>query len=126
MFMSVLDTSIVNVAIPTIQNEFGGTTDDVEWVVTGYTLTLGVVVPITAWLADRVGLKQLYNLALLAFAGGSALCGISGNLNSLVIFRAGQRRTTDADAASDQLKRLGNCLTMPSESVSAIARKWSR
>jgi EmrB/QacA subfamily drug resistance transporter len=87
MFMSVLDTSIVNVAIPTIQNEFGGTTDDVEWVVTGYTLTLGVVVPITAWLGDRVGLKQLYNLALLAFAGGSALCGIAGNLNSLVIFR---------------------------------------
>ncbi|HYZ36235.1 MAG TPA: DHA2 family efflux MFS transporter permease subunit [Pseudonocardiaceae bacterium] len=87
MFMSVLDTSIVNVAIPTIQNEFGGTTDDVEWVVTGYTLTLGVVVPITAWLADRIGLKQLYNLALLAFAGGSALCGIAGDLNSLVIFR---------------------------------------
>lgn len=87
MFMSVLDTSIVNVAIPTIQNEFGGTTDDVEWVVTGYTLTLGVVVPITAWLGDRVGLKQLYNLALLAFAAGSALCGLAGNLNSLVIFR---------------------------------------
>ena len=87
MFMSVLDTSIVNVAIPTIQNEFGGTTDDVEWVVTDYTLTLGVVVPITAWLADRIGLKQLYNLALLAFAGGSALCGIAGDLNSLVIFR---------------------------------------
>jgi EmrB/QacA subfamily drug resistance transporter len=87
MFMSVLDTSIVNVAIPTIQNEFGGTTDDVEWVVTGYTLTLGVVVPITAWLGDRVGLKQLYNLALLAFAGGSALCGLPGDLNSLVLFR---------------------------------------
>ncbi|MDQ3904994.1 MAG: MFS transporter, partial [Actinomycetota bacterium] len=87
MFMSVLDTSIVNVAIPTIQNEFGGTTDDVEWVVTGYTLTLGVVVPITAWLGDRVGLKQLYNLALLAFAAGSALCGLAGGLNSLVIFR---------------------------------------
>ena len=87
MFMSVLDTSIVNVAIPTIQTEFGGTTDDVQWVVTGYTLTLGVVVPITAWLGDRVGLKRLYNLALLAFAAGSALCGLAGSLNSLVIFR---------------------------------------
>ncbi|MCU1608473.1 MAG: putative drug resistance transporter, partial [Pseudonocardiales bacterium] len=87
MFMSVLDTSIVNVAIPTIQTEFGGTTDDVQWVVTGYTLTLGVVVPITAWLGDRVGLKRLYNLALLAFAAGSALCGLAGNLNMLVIFR---------------------------------------
>jgi EmrB/QacA subfamily drug resistance transporter len=87
MFMSVLDTSIVNVAIPTIQNEFGGTTEDVQWVVTGYTLMLGVVVPITAWLGDRVGLKQLYNLALMAFAAGSALCGLAWDLNSLVIFR---------------------------------------
>ncbi|MGH3686461.1 MAG: DHA2 family efflux MFS transporter permease subunit [Pseudonocardiaceae bacterium] len=87
MFMSVLDSSIVNVAIPTIQNEFGGTTDDVQWVVTGYTLTLGVVVPSTAWLGDRFGLTRLYNLALLAFAAGSALCGLAGNLNTLVIFR---------------------------------------
>ena len=87
MFMSVLDTSIVNVAIPTIQNEFGGTTDDVQWVVTGYTLMLGVVVPTSAWLGDRFGLTRVYNLALLAFAAGSALCGLAWDLNSLVIFR---------------------------------------
>ncbi|MGH3852711.1 MAG: DHA2 family efflux MFS transporter permease subunit [Pseudonocardiaceae bacterium] len=87
MFMSVLDSSIVNVAIPTIQNQFGGTTNDVQWVVTGYTLTLGVVVPSTAWLGDRFGLTRLYNLALLAFAAGSALCGLAGSLNTLVIFR---------------------------------------
>ncbi|MGH3831606.1 MAG: DHA2 family efflux MFS transporter permease subunit [Pseudonocardiaceae bacterium] len=87
MFMSVLDSSIVNVAIPTIQNQFGGTTDDVQWVVTGYTLTLGVVVPSTAWLGDRFGLTRLYNVALLAFAAGSALCGLAGSLNTLVIFR---------------------------------------
>jgi EmrB/QacA subfamily drug resistance transporter len=87
MFMAVLDSSIVNVAIPTIQNEFGGTTDDVQWVVTGYTLTLGVVVPGTAWLGDRVGLTRLYNLALLAFAAGSALCGLAGSLTTLVVFR---------------------------------------
>ena len=49
MFMSVLDTSIVNVAIPTIQTEFGGTTDDVQWVVTGYTLALSMAIPITGW-----------------------------------------------------------------------------
>ncbi len=87
MFMSVLDISIVNVAIPTIQNEFGATTDDVQWVVTGYTLALGVVVPATAWLGDRFGLSRVYNLALLAFAAGSALCGLAWDLNSLVIFR---------------------------------------
>jgi EmrB/QacA subfamily drug resistance transporter len=87
MFMSVLDTSIVNVAIPTIQDQFGGTTDDVQWVVTGYTLMLGVVVPATAWLGDRFGLTRVYNLALLAFAAGSALCGLAWDLNSLVVFR---------------------------------------
>jgi EmrB/QacA subfamily drug resistance transporter len=87
MFMSVLDISIVNVAIPTIQNDFGATTDDVQWVVTGYTLALGVVVPSTAWLGDRFGLTRVYNLALLAFAAGSALCGLAWDLNSLVIFR---------------------------------------
>ncbi|HEY6425052.1 MAG TPA: DHA2 family efflux MFS transporter permease subunit [Pseudonocardiaceae bacterium] len=87
MFMSVLDISIVNVAIPTIQNDFGATTDDVQWVVTGYTLALGVVVPVTAWLGDRFGLRRVYNLALLAFAAGSALCGLAWDLNSLVIFR---------------------------------------
>jgi EmrB/QacA subfamily drug resistance transporter len=87
MFMSVLDTSIVNVAIPTLQNEFGSTTDQVQWVVTGYTLVLGVVVPASAWLGDRLGLKRLYNLALLGFAAGSALCGLAWDLNSLIVFR---------------------------------------
>jgi EmrB/QacA subfamily drug resistance transporter len=87
MFMSILDTSIVNVAIPTLQNEFGVTTDDVEWVVTAYTLVLGVVVPASAWLGDRFGLNRLYNLALLGFAAGSALCGLAWDLNSLVVFR---------------------------------------
>ncbi|MGB7795493.1 MAG: DHA2 family efflux MFS transporter permease subunit [Pseudonocardiaceae bacterium] len=87
MFMSVLDTSIVNVAIPTLQNEFGATTDQVQWVVTGYTLVLGVVVPASAWLGDRLGLKRLYNLSLLGFAAGSALCGLGWDLNSLIVFR---------------------------------------
>ncbi|MGH3777480.1 MAG: MDR family MFS transporter [Pseudonocardiaceae bacterium] len=87
MFMSILDISIVNVAIPTIQNEYGVTTDEVQWVVTAYTLALGVVVPATAWLGDRFGLSRVYNLALLAFAAGSALCGLAWDLNSLVVFR---------------------------------------
>lgn len=87
MFMSILDISIVNVAIPTIQNEYGVTTDDVQWVVTAYTLVLGVVVPASAWLGDRFGLSRVYNLALLGFAAGSALCGLAWDLHSLVAFR---------------------------------------
>jgi EmrB/QacA subfamily drug resistance transporter len=87
MFMSVLDISIVNVALPTLQNDFGVATDDVQWVLTAYTLTLGVVVPATAWLGDRFGLSRAYNLALLTFAAGSALCGLAWDLNSLIVFR---------------------------------------
>ncbi|MGH3770813.1 MAG: DHA2 family efflux MFS transporter permease subunit [Pseudonocardiaceae bacterium] len=87
MFMSILDISIINVALPNVQNEFGGTTSDVQWVVTGYSLAEGVVVPTTAWIGDRVGLSRVYNMALLGFAGGSALCGLAWTLNTLVAFR---------------------------------------
>jgi len=87
MFMSILDTSIVNVAIPTIQNAFGTTTDEVQWIATSYTLALGVVVPLSSWLSDRFGAKRTYNVSLLAFAAGSALCGVAWNLESMVVFR---------------------------------------
>jgi len=87
MFMAILDISVINVAIPTIQNDFGVTISDVQWVVTGYALAEGVVVPISAWLGDRFGLSRVYNGALLGFAGGSALCGLAWSLDSLVIFR---------------------------------------
>lgn len=87
MFMSVLDTSIVNVALPAIQKQFGVGLEDSQWVTTGYLLMLGVVVPVSPWLSDRFGLTRVYNLALLLFAAGSALCGLAWDLNSLVIFR---------------------------------------
>ena len=86
-FMSVLDTSIVNVAISRIQNEFGVTTDEVQWVANGYTLTLGVVVPLSSWLSARFGLSRLYTISLLGFGAGSALCGLAGSFNTLVAFR---------------------------------------
>ncbi|HET9256624.1 MAG TPA: DHA2 family efflux MFS transporter permease subunit [Pseudonocardiaceae bacterium] len=90
MFMSVLDTSIVNVALPTLQNDFSVSIQDVQWIVTAYTLTLGVVVPVTAWLGDRFGLRRVYNAALVGFAATSALCGLAWDLNSLVVFRIAQ------------------------------------
>ncbi|MGH3697590.1 MAG: DHA2 family efflux MFS transporter permease subunit [Pseudonocardiaceae bacterium] len=87
MFVSILDISIVNVALPSIQNEFGATTKESQWVVTGYALAEGVVVPVSAWLGYRLGLARVYNLALLGFAGGSALCGLAWSLDSLTAFR---------------------------------------
>jgi EmrB/QacA subfamily drug resistance transporter len=87
MFMSVLDTSIVNVAIPVIQKEFGSASDSIQWISTVYSLTLGVVVPVSAWLGNRYGLSRTYIVSLLAFCATSALCGISWDLPSMVIFR---------------------------------------
>ena len=86
MFMSVLDTSIVNVAMA-IQTDFGGSTADVAWISTAYSLVLGVVVPASAWLGDRFGMSRVYMLSLAAFALGSALCGLAWNLDSLIAFR---------------------------------------
>lgn len=87
MFMSVLDTSIINVAVPTIQTAFGAATDEVAWIVTAYALTLGVIVPLSAWLADRFGASRVYIAALVLFGVASALCGLAWNLESLIAFR---------------------------------------
>lgn len=86
-FMAILDASIVNIAIPTIMNEFGISLDKAEWVITGYALALGVVVPLAGWLGDRMGYKQLYILSILVFTAGSALCGLSWNIYALIFFR---------------------------------------
>ena len=87
MFMSVLDTSIVNVAIPHMQNSLGASADDIKWVVTGYALALGVVVPLTGWFSDRFGMTRIYLISLLGFTVASVLCGMAWDLTSMVGFR---------------------------------------
>jgi EmrB/QacA subfamily drug resistance transporter len=86
-FLSALDSSIVNVAIPKIQAELSASADDVAWAVTGFTLMLGIIVPVTGWLGSRLGETRLYIYALLGFAVASALCGLAWNLYSLIAFR---------------------------------------
>jgi EmrB/QacA subfamily drug resistance transporter len=86
-FMSILDASIVNVAIPTIMGVFNVGTSDVQWVSTIYMLALGVVIPFSGWLGDRIGFKRLYVLSMGVFVVGSLLCTLSWNLNSLVVAR---------------------------------------
>lgn len=86
-FMAVLDMTIVNIAIPTLGNEFGAATDDIEWVATIYSLTLGVVAPASGWLADKFGPTRLFTGALAFFAVASGLCGVAWNLGSMIAFR---------------------------------------
>ncbi len=90
--MSILDITVVNVALPTFQKVFdnGGRPLEysaVAWTVTGYTLALATVIPMTGWAADRFGTKRLYMLALLLFTAGSALCATAGSIGELVGFR---------------------------------------
>src|SRR5699024_5503178 len=65
--MSILDITVVSVAIPTFQDAFDATYASVAWTMTGYTLALATVIPLTGWAADRFGTKRLFMLALVLF-----------------------------------------------------------
>src|SRR4051794_8248716 len=85
--MSVLSTTIVNVALETLAIKLHSPLDSVQWVVTGYMLSLAAVIPVSGWAAARFGARRLYVLSLILFTAGSALCGFAWNLESLVAAR---------------------------------------
>lgn len=86
-FMSILDSSIVNVAISKMMQVFNTTASQIEWVVTVYMLALGVVIPFSGWAGDKFGYKKLYIFALSMFTFGSLLCTVSWSVNSLIVSR---------------------------------------
>jgi EmrB/QacA subfamily drug resistance transporter len=86
-FMSILDSTIVNIAVPAIMHDFNTNTQGVQWVLTIYLLALGVVTPLSGWLGDRYGYKRVYMLALVIFTVGSALSGLSWSIASLTAAR---------------------------------------
>jgi EmrB/QacA subfamily drug resistance transporter len=87
LFMDILDTTIVNVALPTLAKEFNATTNQIEWVVTGYLLSLALWIPASGWLGDRFGTKKIFIFALTVFTTASMLCGMAWSIQSLVAFR---------------------------------------
>jgi EmrB/QacA subfamily drug resistance transporter len=82
--MSVLDTTIVNVALDTLAKDLHSPLDDIQWVVTGYLLALAAVIPVTGWAVTRFGAKRLYLISLVLFTAGSALCGLSWSTSTLI------------------------------------------
>ncbi|MGW4821759.1 DHA2 family efflux MFS transporter permease subunit [Streptomyces sp. NPDC004227] len=88
--MSILDITVVSVGLQTFQKQFSATSAQVAWTMTGYTLALASVIPLTGWAADRFGTKRLYLLAITLFAAGSALCATATSLQMLVAFRVVQ------------------------------------
>ena len=85
--MSILDTTIVNVALDTLGRDLNASLSDIQWVITGYMLSLAAVIPLTGWSARRFGAKQVYIVALIAFTAGSVACGLSTSVAALTLFR---------------------------------------
>jgi len=87
MVMSILDTTIVNVALHTLGRELHSTVSEIQWVITGYLLALAAVIPVTGWAARRFGAKRVYMTSLVLFTAGSALCATATTTTALVLFR---------------------------------------
>jgi len=85
--MALLDISIVNVALNDIRAGFGTPLDQIAWVSTGYMMANICIIPLTGWFQKRFGFKRYFATSLIIFTVASALCGLSWNLGSLVIFR---------------------------------------
>jgi len=85
--LEVIDTSIVNVALPDIQGNLGSTLTEAGWVSTGYACANVVIIPLTAWLSNRFGRKRYLLFSLVGFTAASALCGMATNLPMLVVAR---------------------------------------
>ena len=85
--IQVLDTTIVNVALPHMAGELGATTDQVSWVLTSYLVSSAIVMPLTGYFADTIGRKRFLLISITGFVAASALCGIAQSLYQIVAFR---------------------------------------
>ena len=90
LFMDLMDTTVVNVAIPKLAEEFHASTSAVEWTVTGYLLSLAVFIPAAGFISDRYGTKKTFLAAMAIFITASAACGQAHSIEELVLFRFAQ------------------------------------
>jgi EmrB/QacA subfamily drug resistance transporter len=85
--MTVLDLTVVNVAIPTLASDLGASIPAIQWVMTGYMLAFATVIPLTGWAAERFGARRTWIFALVLFLAGSVLAGAAWSIGSLIAFR---------------------------------------
>src|SRR5580658_3969865 len=85
--LEIIDTSIVNVAIPTMMGNLGATLEDISWVVTGYIIANAIVLPLSGWLGTQFGRRKYYISCILIFTAASVACGLAPNLTTLIVFR---------------------------------------
>ena len=85
--MQVLDTTIANVALPNMQGSLGAAQDQITWVLTSYIVAAAIMTPVTGWLADRIGLRELFIVSIAGFVVASMACGLATSLEEMVLFR---------------------------------------
>jgi EmrB/QacA subfamily drug resistance transporter len=88
MSAPLLDTTIVNVAIPTLRHDLGASVATIQWVSTAYLLAMALAIPVTGWASQRFGARRVWLTALVLFLAGSALSGMAWDVGSLIGFRA--------------------------------------
>ena len=87
LVMAVLDTTIVNVALDTLSRDLHAPLSTIQWVSTGYLLSLAAVIPLSGWITERFGSKRTWIASIALFAGGSALCALASSAGELIFFR---------------------------------------
>ena len=85
--MQVLDTTIANVALPSMTGDLGASQDTITWVLTSYIVAAAIMTPVTGWIADRIGRRELFLTTIVGFTIFSMACGLAPNLNAMVFFR---------------------------------------
>src|SRR5919107_6351064 len=87
LVMAVLDTTIVNVALDTLSRDMDASLSSIQWVSTGYLLSLAIVIPLSGWMTERFGSKRTWIASIGLFAFGSTLCALATSAGELIAFR---------------------------------------
>ena len=85
--MTMLDSTIANVALPHMAGSMSASADQINWVLTSYIIAAAIMTPVTGWFAGRIGVKRMFLIAIIGFTAASALCGAAQNLEQIVFFR---------------------------------------
>ncbi|MBK7951467.1 MAG: DHA2 family efflux MFS transporter permease subunit [Deltaproteobacteria bacterium] len=90
VLLEIIDTSIINVAVPTMMGNLGATLDEIDWVVTSYIVAIVIMLPLTGWMSNRFGRKRYFVTSILIFTAASAMCGASQTIDALIFWRVVQ------------------------------------
>jgi len=85
--MQVLDTTIANVALPSMTGDLGASRDTITWVLTSYIVAMAIMTPVTGWVSDRFGRKEVFLVSIAGFTASSMACGLAWNIHVMVLFR---------------------------------------